>query len=64
MPESGIDVFAYVVHGHALTREIHVQHYRDGTELQPIATENNYDFNFQAIHHYRTPRKINQVIWL
>jgi len=61
IPETGIDIFAYLVHGHKLTREIEVQHYRDGKELKPIATENNYDFNSQVIHHYKHPRKIKQV---
>jgi hypothetical protein len=30
-----------------LVRRILVRHFRNGTELEPIAEENNYDFNFQ-----------------
>ncbi|XP_054153222.1 DBH-like monooxygenase protein 1 homolog [Oppia nitens] len=47
IPATGLHVIASLPHGHKHMRRIIVRHFRNGTELQPIAEENNYDFNFQ-----------------
>ncbi|CAG2101817.1 unnamed protein product [Medioppia subpectinata] len=47
IPDDGLHVIASLPHGHKHVRKILVRHFRNGTELEPIAEENNYDFNFQ-----------------
>lgn len=46
---SGVKVFAALQHAHLLGREIRTRHFRNGTELDPILDDRNYDFNFQEM---------------
>ena len=47
IPQDGIKVFQVFLHTHLTGREIHVRHFRNGKELSPIASDTNYDFNYQ-----------------
>ncbi|KAK3586455.1 hypothetical protein CHS0354_001838 [Potamilus streckersoni] len=42
-----IKVFGVLHHAHLLGRTIKTRHFRNGTELPPLTTDSNYDFNFQ-----------------
>ena len=44
---SNITVYAVAQHSHLAGRAMRTRHFRDGVELAPILTENNYDFEFQ-----------------
>ncbi|KAG4066822.1 hypothetical protein HA402_012889 [Bradysia odoriphaga] len=47
IPETGIHVFNVLLHSHLAGRKLRLRHFRDGEELPWIATDDNYDFNFQ-----------------
>ncbi|ROT79588.1 putative MOXD1-like 2 [Penaeus vannamei] len=55
---AGINVFAVILHTHLLGRKVRVRHLRDGRELEPIAQDNNYDFNYQEYRALNTPRTV------
>ncbi|ROT86052.1 putative MOXD1-like 2 [Penaeus vannamei] len=57
----GINVFAVILHTHLLGRKVRVRHLRDGRELEPIAQDNNYDFNYQEYRALNTPRTVLPV---
>ncbi|KAL3871755.1 hypothetical protein ACJMK2_039733 [Sinanodonta woodiana] len=44
---SEIKVFGIFQHSHLLGRAIKTRHFRNGTELPPVATDPHYDFDFQ-----------------
>ncbi|XP_042882375.1 MOXD1 homolog 2-like [Penaeus japonicus] len=58
LPRTGINVFAVILHTHLLGRKVRVRHLRDGRELEPIAQDNNYDFNYQEYRALNTPRTV------
>lgn len=39
-------------------KKIKVRHFRGSNELQPLAVENNYDFNFQDFQRFETKRVV------
>lgn len=47
LPPSGITVFSVFLHAHKYTRSMALRHFRNGTELPLIASDVNYDFNYQ-----------------
>eukprot|EP00161_Ancyromonas_sigmoides_P015596 TRINITY_DN4105_c0_g2_i1.p2 TRINITY_DN4105_c0_g2~~TRINITY_DN4105_c0_g2_i1.p2 ORF type:complete len:671 (+),score=321.47 TRINITY_DN4105_c0_g2_i1:92-2014(+) len=53
-----INVYGVFLHSHLAGRQIYSRHFRDGTELPPIATDASYDFNLQAFKALRTPIEI------
>nr|XP_053650331.1 DBH-like monooxygenase protein 1 [Cherax quadricarinatus] len=55
---TGINVFAVILHTHLLGRKVRVRHLRQGRELEPIAQDNNYDFNYQEYRALKLPRSI------
>ncbi|KAK4302315.1 hypothetical protein Pmani_025590 [Petrolisthes manimaculis] len=57
-PPTGINVFAVILHTHLLGRSVRVRHIRQGRELEPIARDNNYDFNYQEYRALHTPRTV------
>ncbi|XP_067142874.1 DBH-like monooxygenase protein 1 homolog [Centruroides vittatus] len=48
MPKEGIHVIAVFLHAHLLGRKLIARHFRNDTELPPLAVDNNYDFNYQG----------------
>ncbi|XP_071534713.1 DBH-like monooxygenase protein 1 [Panulirus ornatus] len=58
LPSTGISVFAVILHTHLLGRKVRVRHLRQGRELEPIAQDNNYDFNYQEYRALKTPRTV------
>ncbi|XP_026869883.1 DBH-like monooxygenase protein 1 homolog [Electrophorus electricus] len=44
---SGVRVFAVLLHAHLAGRAIRTRHFRGLVELPPLASDNNFDFNFQ-----------------
>lgn len=42
-----MNIFAVFHHAHLLGRGLVTRHYRNGTELKPIAEDRNYDFDYQ-----------------
>ena len=62
---SGIKVFAVLQHAHLLGHGIRTRVYRHGVEIEPLAYDENYDFDFQDyrhIHDYRTLKSGDAVI--
>ena len=50
MQESGltdIKIYAVIQHSHNAGTSMRTRHFRNGVELTPIITENNYDADFQ-----------------
>ncbi|XP_078324969.1 DBH-like monooxygenase protein 2 isoform X2 [Crassostrea virginica] len=54
----GVNIIAVLLHGHLLTRKIRTRLIRNGTELEPLAVDDNYDFNFQDFRTFPKPRKL------
>jgi cysteine-rich repeat protein len=44
-----IVVFGAALHGHTAAARLSARHFRNGAELKPLATDNTYDFNLQAM---------------
>lgn len=57
----GVNIIAILEHGHLLARKIRTRIIRNGTELDPLAVDNNYDFNFQEFRNPPNARKIMSV---
>ncbi|XP_034251618.1 MOXD1 homolog 2 [Thrips palmi] len=58
LPESGINVFATLLHTHLIGRKVRFRQIRGGEELQPITADNNYDFNYQEYRRIKKPVKV------
>jgi len=54
-------IFGLIQHAHLAGVAITTRHYRNGTELPPIITEPNYDFNFQEIRKLPQERTVYPV---
>ncbi|XP_064600938.1 DBH-like monooxygenase protein 1 [Liolophura sinensis] len=62
-----IQVFAVFLHAHLAARKIRLRHIRDGKELDVIAQDNNYDFNFQEtrlLSEEKVIRKASMFYWI
>ncbi|XP_056009441.1 uncharacterized protein LOC125680065 [Ostrea edulis] len=55
---TGVDIIAVLEHGHLLARKIRTRIIRNGTELEPLAVDNNYDFNYQEYRNILKTRKL------
>jgi len=53
-----IHVFSSMLHSHLLGSKMRTRHFRNGTELEHIAQDNNYDFNFQEQRYLPQERTI------
>jgi hypothetical protein len=47
-----IKAFATLQHAHLIATGITTRHYSNGTELPPLITDENYDFNFQQTRSF------------
>lgn len=56
--KNGVNIIAILEHGHLLARKIRTRIIRNGTELEPLVVDNNYDFNFQEFRNPPNARKI------
>ncbi|XP_068222682.1 MOXD1 homolog 1-like [Palaemon carinicauda] len=52
LPESGLQVFAGILHAHLLGRNMTLRHIRDKKEQPIIIRDLNYDFNFQETRNF------------
>ncbi|KAG9347462.1 hypothetical protein JZ751_005029 [Albula glossodonta] len=55
---SGVRVFAVLMHSHLAGRAIRTRHFRDGQELQPLAQDEAFDFNFQEFQYLKEERLV------
>ena len=55
---SGVQVFAVLQHAHLLGRGIRTRVFRRGVEIEPLAYDENYDFDYQDYRHIRKYRTL------
>ncbi|XP_041108248.1 DBH-like monooxygenase protein 1 homolog isoform X2 [Polyodon spathula] len=55
---SGIHVFAVLLHSHLAGQSLKTRHFRNGDEQQPLAYDNEYDFNFQELQYLKEERTL------
>jgi hypothetical protein len=48
-------------HGHLLATKIRTRIIRNGTELEPLVVDNNYDFNYQEYRSFPKTKKLMSV---
>lgn len=58
---SGIHVFAVLLHAHLSGKGIRLRHFRKGEEMQLLAYDDDYDFNFQEFQYLREEQTILPV---
>lgn len=58
---SGVHVFAVLLHAHLAGRAIRTRHFRQQVELQPLASDDQFDFNFQEFQPLSQERIILPV---
>lgn len=58
IPNSGINMFAVIMHTHQLGRKVRLRQIRSGEELSPIAADTNYDPNYQEYRRLQRPVKV------
>jgi len=58
IPPEGITATHLMFHAHVQAKTIKLRHIRNGVELEPLSTDNNYDFNYQQSRVIKPPRKI------
>eukprot|EP00735_Rhodelphis_limneticus_P013920 TRINITY_DN7885_c0_g1::TRINITY_DN7885_c0_g1_i1::g.23751::m.23751 TRINITY_DN7885_c0_g1::TRINITY_DN7885_c0_g1_i1::g.23751 ORF type:complete len:1216 (-),score=353.74,sp/Q9CXI3/MOXD1_MOUSE/32.74/9e-78,sp/Q9CXI3/MOXD1_MOUSE/33.91/3e-41,sp/Q9CXI3/MOXD1_MOUSE/32.85/2e-12,Cu2_monoox_C/PF03712.10/4e-28,Cu2_monoox_C/PF03712.10/4.2e-34,DOMON/PF03351.12/3.4e-28,DOMON/PF03351.12/1.3e-27,Cu2_monooxygen/PF01082.15/2.3e-26,Cu2_monooxygen/PF01082.15/7.2e-27,SapA/PF02199.10/3.3,SapA/PF02199.10/37 TRINITY_DN7885_ len=51
-------VIGILGHGHIHATQVHVRLYRNNTELEPLLSDEYYDFNYQDYHYYSTYREV------
>merc|ERR1719361_3303832 len=56
IPEEGVTAFASVLHAHYVGSALYLRHVRNGTELEPLDWNDDYDFNYQTQVTFETPR--------
>lgn len=61
IPNSGINMFAVIMHTHQLGRKIRFRQIRAGEELPPIASDTNYDPTYQEYRKLQRPVKVYPV---
>ncbi|KAH3740654.1 hypothetical protein DPMN_047364 [Dreissena polymorpha] len=56
-----VKAFRHMRHSHLLGRAIKTRHFRNGTELKPLAYEPAYDFNFLEFRSFPEDNPIRPV---
>merc|ERR1712087_539325 len=51
----GIQIYASSLHAHTISKALRLGHVRNGTELEPIDANYNYDFNYQQVKMHPEP---------
>ena len=55
---SGVEIFAVLQHAHLLGRGIRTRLYRNGNELEPLAYDEHYDFDYQEYRFLNNRRTL------
>lgn len=61
MNETEVTIFQALLHAHLKGVKMKLRHFRNGEELEPLAVEDSYDFNFQEYNllpKFRTLKKV------
>ncbi|XP_034935719.1 MOXD1 homolog 2 isoform X2 [Chelonus insularis] len=58
IPESGVNMFAVIMHTHQLGRKVRLRQIRASEELPPIVSDTNYDPNYQEYRRLQRPVKV------
>ncbi|EFN82597.1 MOXD1-like protein 2 [Harpegnathos saltator] len=58
IPNTGINMFAVIMHTHQLGRKVRLRQIRAGDELPPIAADVNYNPNYQEYRRLQRPIKV------
>lgn len=61
IPSSGINLFAVIMHTHKLGRKVRLRQIRSAVELPPIASDTNFDPNYQEYRRLERPVKVYPV---
>ncbi|XP_033106266.1 DBH-like monooxygenase protein 1 homolog [Anneissia japonica] len=54
--EEDIKIIAVALHGHLAATKISLQHYRNGSLIDDLARDDNYDFNLQEFRYFETEK--------
>ncbi|XP_014221453.1 MOXD1 homolog 2 [Trichogramma pretiosum] len=58
VPESGVNVFAVIMHTHQLGKKVRLRQIRGGKELPPIASDSSYDPSYQEYRRLQRPVRV------
>ncbi|OXU30637.1 hypothetical protein TSAR_003426, partial [Trichomalopsis sarcophagae] len=58
VPDSGVNVFAVIMHTHQLGKKVRLRQIRDGKEMPPIAADASYDPSYQEYRRLQRPAKV------
>lgn len=61
IPDTGVNMFAVIMHTHQLGRKVRLRQIRASEELPPIASDSNYDPNYQEYRRLQKPVKVYPV---
>lgn len=56
LPESGVEILAVSLHAHLSGMKVRLQHFRNGTKLDVIVKDDNFDSTFQQWRILVKPR--------
>ena len=57
----GVTVYAHMLHTHGTGKKVNIHHFRGIRELPHIATDANFDYNFQEVRLMKEPRILRSV---
>ena len=57
----GVTVYAHMLHTHGSGKKVNIHHLRGNEELRPIATDANFDYNFQEVRLMKYPSNLRPV---
>ena len=60
---NGVTVYAHMLHTHGTGKKVNIHHFRGIQELPPIATDANFDYNFQEVRLMKEPANLRPVSW-
>jgi hypothetical protein len=58
VPKEGTNIFNVLLHSHKAGRKLRLRHFRNGTELPWISSDDNFDFDYQQSHPLQEPVKV------
>ena len=58
---NGVTVYAHMLHTHGTGKKVNIHHFRGVQELSPIATDANFDYNFQEVRLMKEPANLRPV---
>ena len=57
----GVTVYAHMLHTHGTGKKVNIHHFRGTEELPHIATDANFDYNFQEVRLMKDPANLRPV---